>query len=102
MLMTRGVGWFSPPKALARKRSAAAASRLAERRKSIVAPVESTARYKYTHSVGVSKTMAELEVDLSIFQDLLARARKCRMTGSAALDLAYVELADSMLTSNGA
>jgi hypothetical protein len=33
----------------ARKRSAAAASRLAERRKSIVAPLESTARYKYTH-----------------------------------------------------
>jgi hypothetical protein len=36
-------------KALARKRSAAAASRLAERRKSIVAPVESIARYKYIH-----------------------------------------------------
>jgi hypothetical protein len=31
---------------LARKRSAAAAARLADRRKSIVAPVESTARYK--------------------------------------------------------
>jgi myo-inositol-1(or 4)-monophosphatase len=41
-------------------------------------------------SVGMSKTMAEIEVDLSIFQDLLARARKCRMMGSAALDLAYV------------
>jgi hypothetical protein len=41
-------------------------------------------------SVGMSKTMAELEVDLSIFQDLLARARKCRMMGNAALDLAYV------------
>src|ERR1700730_10701096 len=41
--------WFSPPKALARKRSAAAASRLDDRRKSIVAPLESTARYKYTH-----------------------------------------------------
>src|SRR5271165_3917239 len=47
--MTLGAGWFSPPKAFARKRSAAAASRLADRRKSIVAPVESTARYKYTH-----------------------------------------------------
>ena len=35
--------------ALARKRSAAAASRLADRRKSIVAPLESRARYKYTH-----------------------------------------------------
>jgi hypothetical protein len=42
---TRGAGWFSPPDALARKRSAAATSRLADRRKSIVAPVESTARY---------------------------------------------------------
>jgi hypothetical protein len=42
-------GMVLPPKALVRKRSAAAASRLAERRKSIVAPVESTARYKYTH-----------------------------------------------------
>ena len=39
-------GWFAPLRALARKRSAAAASRLADRRKSIVAPVESTARYK--------------------------------------------------------
>jgi Pyruvate kinase, barrel domain len=37
------------PNALARKRSAAAASRLADRRKSTVAPVESTARYKYAH-----------------------------------------------------
>ena len=31
------------------KRLAAAVSRLAERRKSMVAPVESTARYRYTH-----------------------------------------------------
>ena len=38
-------------------------------------------------SVGMSKTTAELEVGLSIFQDLLVRARKCRMMGSAALDL---------------
>ena len=41
-------------------------------------------------SVGMSKTRAELEVGLSVFQDLLTRARKCRMMGSAALDLAYV------------
>jgi len=41
-------------------------------------------------SVGMSKTLAEVEVALSIFQDLLVRARKCRMMGSAALDLAYV------------
>jgi hypothetical protein len=48
-VVTRGVGWFAPPKALARKRLADAVSRLAERRKSMVAPLESTARYKYTH-----------------------------------------------------
>jgi myo-inositol-1(or 4)-monophosphatase len=41
-------------------------------------------------SVGMSKTIAELEVGLSVFQDLLVRARKCRLMGSAALDLAYV------------
>ncbi|MBV8378516.1 MAG: inositol monophosphatase [Verrucomicrobia bacterium] len=41
-------------------------------------------------SVGMSKTTAEIEVGLSIFQDLLIHARKCRMMGSAALDLAYV------------
>src|SRR5450631_1536378 len=48
--MNENVGFrFSPRKALARKRSAAAGSRLADRRKSIVAPLESTARYKYAH-----------------------------------------------------
>jgi hypothetical protein len=36
------------PKALTRKRLAATVSRLAESRKSMVAPVESTARYKST------------------------------------------------------
>jgi myo-inositol-1(or 4)-monophosphatase len=41
-------------------------------------------------SVGMSKTLAEVEVGMSIFRDLLVRARKCRMMGSAALDLAYV------------
>jgi hypothetical protein len=35
----RGAGWFSPAQGLVRKLSAAAASRLAERRKSIVAPI---------------------------------------------------------------
>jgi hypothetical protein len=42
-------GWFTPPNPLVRKRLAATVSRLAERRKSIVAALESTARYKYTH-----------------------------------------------------
>jgi myo-inositol-1(or 4)-monophosphatase len=41
-------------------------------------------------SVGMSKTMIEIAVGLSIFQDMLTNARKCRMMGSAALDLAYV------------
>jgi myo-inositol-1(or 4)-monophosphatase len=41
-------------------------------------------------SVGMSKTMIEVGVALSILQDLLTNARKCRMMGSAALDLAYV------------
>ena len=41
-------------------------------------------------SIGMSKTMAELEIAFSIFKDLMARARKCRLMGSAALDLAYV------------
>ena len=41
-------------------------------------------------SVGMSKTMIELQVGFSILQDLLSRARKCRLMGSAALDLAYV------------
>src|SRR5438552_3014264 len=42
-------GWPGARNALWKKRFAAAASRRAESRKSIVAPVESTARYKYTH-----------------------------------------------------
>ncbi len=41
-------------------------------------------------SVGMSKTMAELEIGFSILKDLMMRARKCRLMGSAALDLAYV------------
>jgi myo-inositol-1(or 4)-monophosphatase len=41
-------------------------------------------------SVGMSKTLAELEIGFSILKDLMARARKCRLMGSAALDLAYV------------
>ena len=45
-LITRGAGWLAPPRAFARKRLAAAASCLAERRKSRVAPVESIARYR--------------------------------------------------------
>jgi hypothetical protein len=50
----------------------APASRLAERRKSIVAPVESTARYKYTHlpltRTHVSSTRQESFVALTFAQ----------------------------------
>lgn len=41
-------------------------------------------------SVGMAKTLSEVEVALQIFQTMISRARKCRMMGSAALDLAYV------------
>ena len=41
-------------------------------------------------SIGMSKTTVEIDVAFSIFKDLLKRARKCRLMGSAALDLAYV------------
>jgi len=41
-------------------------------------------------SIGMSKTLEEIEIGLSIFKELLHKARKCRMMGSAALDLAYV------------
>jgi hypothetical protein len=45
-LITRGRGWPTDRNAFWKKRLAAAASRLADRKKSIGAPVESTARYK--------------------------------------------------------
>src|ERR1700682_3752168 len=44
--MTRGRGWPGACKAFWKNRLAAAASRSAESQKSIVAPVESTARYR--------------------------------------------------------
>ena len=48
--ITRGIGLPDASIALRRKRLAAAASRLAVRRKSIVCPVESSARYRYLSS----------------------------------------------------
>src|SRR5688572_3411931 len=45
-LITLGRGWAGERKAFKKNRFAAAASRFADSRKSIVAPVESTARYK--------------------------------------------------------
>jgi myo-inositol-1(or 4)-monophosphatase len=41
-------------------------------------------------SIGFSKSTAGIEAAVDIFQAMVRRARKCRMMGSAALDLAYV------------
>ncbi|HUE11715.1 MAG TPA: inositol monophosphatase family protein [Steroidobacteraceae bacterium] len=41
-------------------------------------------------SVGFSKTRTSIDSGLPLFQDLVYRARKCRLMGSAALDMAYV------------
>jgi myo-inositol-1(or 4)-monophosphatase len=41
-------------------------------------------------SVGFSKTKTTIASGLPLFQDLVYRARKCRLMGSAALDMAYV------------
>ena len=41
-------------------------------------------------SVGFSKTKATIAAGLPLLEKYIARARKCRLMGSAALDLAYV------------
>jgi myo-inositol-1(or 4)-monophosphatase len=41
-------------------------------------------------SIGFSKTRTSIDSGLPLFQDLVYRARKCRLMGSAALDMAYV------------
>ncbi len=41
-------------------------------------------------SVGVSKTLESVNDSLPLFQRLLRSAKKCRMLGSASLDIAYV------------
>jgi myo-inositol-1(or 4)-monophosphatase len=41
-------------------------------------------------SVGFSKTDATITAALPLLQDMVRRVRKCRMQGSAALDMAYV------------
>ena len=41
-------------------------------------------------SVGLSKTKTTIEAGLPLLQEMVHRVRKCRMLGSAALDLAYV------------
>src|SRR5438874_1344560 len=41
-------------------------------------------------SVGLSKTGTTIEAGLPVLQRMIHRARKCRLLGSAALDMAYV------------
>ena len=41
-------------------------------------------------SVGFSKSKTTIDTGLPLFQDLVYRARKCRLMGSAALDMAYI------------
>src|SRR3954471_5733139 len=41
-------------------------------------------------SVGLSKTVNTIDAGLPVLQDMVHRARKCRLMGSAALDMAYV------------
>jgi myo-inositol-1(or 4)-monophosphatase len=41
-------------------------------------------------SVGLSKTRTSIDTGLPLLQDMVYRARKCRLMGSAALDMAYV------------
>ncbi len=41
-------------------------------------------------SVGLSKTGVTIEAGLPLLQKMIHRARKCRLLGSAALDMAYV------------
>ncbi|MFL6583953.1 MAG: inositol monophosphatase family protein [Chthoniobacterales bacterium] len=41
-------------------------------------------------SVGLSKSATTIEAGLPVLQDMVHRARKCRLLGSAALDMAYV------------
>jgi myo-inositol-1(or 4)-monophosphatase len=41
-------------------------------------------------SIGLSKTGATIDAGLPLLQEMVHRVRKCRMLGSAALDIAYV------------
>src|SRR5579864_2290054 len=73
--MTRGRGWPGACKAFWKNCLAAAASRSAENQKSIVAPVESTARYRFRQfplwQMYVSSTLQEPLVGFSSRRHLL-------------------------------
>ena len=56
-------------------------------------PIKVSAREKLsdaTLSIGFSKTQTTIAAGLPVLQYYISRARKCRLMGSAALDLAYV------------
>ena len=57
------------------------------------APIQVSARTQLSDailSVGLAKVTETIERNLPVLQDMIHRVRKCRMMGSAALDLAYV------------
>jgi myo-inositol-1(or 4)-monophosphatase len=41
-------------------------------------------------SIGIAKTSATIDAGLPLLEQMVHRVRKCRMLGSAALDMAYV------------
>jgi myo-inositol-1(or 4)-monophosphatase len=49
-----------------------------------------TALGEATVSIGVSKTLESVEASLPLFHRMVREAKKCRMMGSASLDIAYV------------
>ena len=56
-------------------------------------PIKVSARTKLADavlSVGFAKSQASINTGLPVFEKMVVRARKCRLMGSAALDLAYV------------
>jgi myo-inositol-1(or 4)-monophosphatase len=56
-------------------------------------PIEVSKRAKLSDavlSVGFAKSKASINTGLPMFEKMVVRARKCRLMGSAALDLAYV------------
>jgi myo-inositol-1(or 4)-monophosphatase len=56
-------------------------------------PIRVSSRYKLAEtivSIGLAKTGATIDAGLPLLEQMVHRVRKCRMLGSAALDMAYV------------
>ena len=56
-------------------------------------PIHVSARTKLADavvSVGFAKSQASIDAGLPMFEKMVSRVRKCRLLGSAALDLAYI------------